>query len=303
MEEETNKDKPSEGSPTPVDSTPPVITERFIDVAKVFREKAPRAARWMPFFIWYLRRIVHEKDINAFLYAHRDDDAPSFAAAVIEFFGVSVEVRGLENVPLKERILLAANHPLGGLDGIILLDLIGKHRVGGELKIVINDILMNLPPLRPFFIPVNKHGSNKENVALFNQTFEQENCILYFPAGLVSRKHAGGIIKDLEWHSTFIKKAVQSERDIIPIHVGGRNSNFFYNLSRLRKWLGIKGNIEMLYLVDEMYGQRGKKINITIGKPIPYATFDRSRSAKEWAQLMQDHVYRLETDPDAVFGV
>lgn len=305
MQEETNKPQEEQSLPSssePTESDKIVITERFIDVERVFRDKAPRAARWIPFFVfWYLRRIVHEKDINAFVYAHRDDDAPTFAAAVREFFGLTVEVRGLENLPTTGRQIAAANHPLGGLDGILLMDLIGKQR--SDLKVIVNDLLMNLPQLHAYFIPVNKHGSNKENIALFNQTFAQENCILYFPAGLVSRKQAHGIIKDLEWQPTFIKKAIQSKRDVVPIHVGGRNSNFFYNLARLRKWLGIKGNIEMLYLVDEMYGQKGKHIPITIGKPIPYTVFDRSRNAQEWAALVQEHVYRLSEDPNAVFEV
>jgi putative hemolysin len=156
----------------------------------------------------------------------------------------------------------------------------------------VNDLLMNLSSLKEFFIPVNKHGSNAENIRIFNQAFASEVLLLYFPAGLVSRKVNGKII-DLEWKKTFLSKSIKYKRDIIPMYISGRNTNFFYNLANWRKRLGIKANIEMLYLVDEMFKQKNKIINITFGKLIPIETFDKRHTHAEWAQILRDHVYAL----------
>jgi putative hemolysin len=158
----------------------------------------------------------------------------------------------------------------------------------------VNDILLSFKNLKDLFIPVNKHGkSGSESVKMINAQFASDQLTLVFPAGLVSRKQAGGIIKDLEWKKSFITKAKQYQRDIIPVYVEGCNSKFFYNLSRWRKRLGIKANIEMFYLMDEMYKQRGQKITIYFGKPIKYSTFDKSKSDEQWAHEVKEIVYRL----------
>jgi hypothetical protein len=187
-----NEQNIPENTPIPPENTTTttetvVITERFIDVQKVFSQKSPRLARWIPWFVFnYLRRIIHEKQVNAFLYEHRDDDAKTYSRAVRDYFKLDVVIHGAENLPLTGRCIAASNHPLGGLDGILLMDLIGQLRT--DLQVVVNDLLMNIPQLRPYFIPINKHGSNKENLTIFNKAFADENIILYFPAGLVSRK-------------------------------------------------------------------------------------------------------------------
>jgi putative hemolysin len=158
----------------------------------------------------------------------------------------------------------------------------------------VNDILMNLPNLKELFIPLNKHGSNAENVKIFNDSLESDNLILFFPAGLVSRKSKNGIV-DLEWKKTFITKAVKFQRDIVPVHISGQNTGFFYNLANLRKKLNIKSNIEMLFLVDEMYKQKEKKITITFGKPIPVGVFDKRFAQSEWAEIVKNFVYQIGT--------
>jgi putative hemolysin len=154
---------------------------------------------------------------------------------------------------------------------------------------------MNVPGLQPLFIPINKHGKNTDNVQLIDETFASEKVILYFPAGLVSRKQKGGVIRDLEWKKTFITKARKYQRDIIPVHISCRNSDFFYNLANWRKRLGIKANLEMLYLVDEMVKQKDKPVRIRFGVPIPYGTFDKTRTDSQWAQWMKERVYSLES--------
>lgn len=267
------------------------ITERTIDVERVFREKSPGLARWIPGFVFsYLRRVVHESWINNFLYQNRDIEGLPFVDAIIKGFGANVVVRGLENIPKEGRCILASNHPLGGLDGVALMQAVG--RVREDIVFPVNDILTYLPNLQVLFIPINKHGSNTENIKIIQETFESEKLVLYFPAGLVSRKQKGKI-EDLEWKKTFIAKAVQYKRDIVPIFINGQNSKFFYNLANFRKKVGIKANIEMLYLVDEMFKYKNKTIEIIIGQPVPYQTFDKRHNYNGWAKQVKKHVYNI----------
>ena len=267
------------------------ITERTIDLEKVFREKNPRGTRFIPGFVFgYLRRIIHEKEINAFLYNNRDKIGLDFVDALISYFAVTLKVIGEENLPTAGRNMIAANHPLGGLDGVALMHTVGKKRK--DIVFPVNDILMFLPNLQPLFIPINKHGSNTENLQIIHNTFESEKLMLYFPAGLVSRKQ-NGKIEDLEWKKTFISKAKQFKRDIIPTFVNGRNSNFFYNLALFRKNLGLKANIEMLFLPKEMFSQKKKTIEIKFGQPIPYETFDKRYNYNEWALRIKKYVYAM----------
>jgi putative hemolysin len=157
----------------------------------------------------------------------------------------------------------------------------------------VNDLLMFVPGLKPLFIPINKHGKNIENVEIIHQTFASDKTILYFPAGLVSRKQKGGKILDLDWKKTFVTQARRYQRDIIPVYISGRNTNFFYNLANLRKKLGIKANIEMMLLPDEMMRQNNKTVRLTFGNPIPWSSFDRSHTDPEWAQIIKEKVYGL----------
>lgn len=267
------------------------ITKRTIDVERVFKEKSPAIAKWIPGFVFsYLRRVVHEEWINNFLYQNRNIDGLEFVDAIIEGFGAKVVMKGEENIPKQGRYILASNHPLGGLDGVALMQAVG--RVRKDIIFPVNDILTNLPNLRVLFIPINKHGSNTENIKIIQDSFESEKLVLYFPAGLVSRKQ-NGIIKDLDWKKTFIAKAKQYKRDVIPIYIKGQNSRFFYSLANIRKSFGIKANIEMLYLVDEMFKYKNKTIEIIVGKPIPYQSFDKRHNFNEWAKLVKEHVYEI----------
>jgi putative hemolysin len=212
---------------------------------------------------------------------------------MLKFFHLTIELIGEEKLPDDGRCIFAANHPWGGLDGHIAMVMIGKKYGKDKYKCLVNDLLMNLKNLHGVFIPVNKHG--KQDSMLVEQldtAFKSETQILTFPSGLVSRKIKGQVM-DLEWKKSFINKAKQYQRDIIPIHMGGENSNFFYRLYRFRKAIGIKANIEMLYLIDETYKHRGKHITVTIGEPIPWQTFDRSKRPLAWAKWVKDKVYKL----------
>ena len=277
----------------------PVITDRFLDIERVFSAKNPRMAKSIPGFVFrFLSRIIHQEELNDFIFRNKDKWGLDYVKAILDDFKITTKVINPPVLPPDRKFLVASNHPLGGMDGIALLHETGK--IKKDVIFPVNDLLMNLPNLYELFIPINKHGSNAENIRLFNETFSSDMLILYFPAGLVSRKQ-GGIIKDIEWKKTFLTKAKSSGRDIIPVFISGRNTGFFYNLANLRKRLGIKANIEMLFLVDEMYKFKNKVIPITFGKPIPVSVFDKSKTDQQWASLLREHVYKLEADPDQDF--
>ena len=269
-----------------------------IDVKQVFYDKNPRLARLIPGFVFnYLKRIVHEEDINSFLAKHGNKRNLEFIHAIIDDFHVGINVLGSENVPERGRFIFAANHPLGGFDGVILMKIISEHY--SDFRFLVNDILMNLKNIQDLFIPINKHGRLAvEAASQIDEAFRSDIQILTFPSGFVSRKIHGQII-DLPWQKSFISKAVKFQRDIIPVHFSGRNTNFFYRLATIRKFLGIRANIEMLYLVDETYRHRNENLTIKIGKPISWKTFDESKKPIVWAKWVKEQVYAL----DGVFDV
>lgn len=275
--------------------------ERLIDIEKVIAGKNPHLLKILPkFLINYFKRVIHQDELNEALYRHRNEFGLEFVGEVLKELKVNVVVKGEYNLIQADRFVAVSNHPLGGLDGMALMNVVG--RVKGDIVVPSNDFLLHLPNLRPLFIPVNKHGSNAKNIAYFDEAFSSDKTMLYFPAGLCSRKINGNII-DLEWKKTFLSKAKKSDRDILPVHISGRNSNFFYNLANIRKWLRLKANIEMIFLVDEMFRQDNKDIVITFGKPIPFSTFDKRMNDSKWAAKIREHVYRLESDPDELFKI
>ncbi|RUT78136.1 1-acyl-sn-glycerol-3-phosphate acyltransferase [Ancylomarina longa] len=261
-----------------------------IDIEKVFAGKSEKLAKLLPnFIIRYLKRIIHQDELNDFLSRNHHKQGIEFADSVLEELDISFKIEGLENINKEDRYLFASNHPLGGPDGIILISIFGK--IYPEIKFLVNDILMNIRNLSDVFIPINKHGGQAKEAALkLEKAYKSDAAILTFPAGLVSRKQKGKI-EDLDWKKSFIAKSVKHQRNIVPIHIDGRNSDFFYNLANLRKFFGLKSNLEMLYLPNELFKQRGKTFTVRIGKPISYQTFDKSYS--KWAEKMKKETYKL----------
>lgn len=265
-----------------------------IYIEQLFRSKSPKLAKMIPGFLYsYLKRMIHQDEINDFIMQYGDQKGIDFADAVLNYLNISYQVVGEENLPTSEkRCIFVSNHPLGGPDGIILISFLGRHYEG--LKFPVNDLLLNLKNLNMIFLPINKHGAQaKEAVAMIEDAYMSRNQMIMFPAGLVSRKQKEGI-KDLEWQKSFISKAVQHQRDVIPIYIEGKNSNFFYNLANFRKRIRLKANLEMLYLPDETFKQRNKSFTLYIGQPIPWQTFDRSKKPIEWAQEIREYVYCLK---------
>lgn len=267
--------------------------KKFIDVEQVFASKNPSLLKVIPkFFISYLKRIVHQKEINAFLAEKGHLKGVDFCRSVLDdLFGAKYSAIGLEKLPSQGRFIFASNHPLGGLDGIALIVAVSEKYP--NIKFPVNDILLNLKPLQEIFVPINKHGGHSKTAArLIEEAYESDAQILMFPAGLVSRKQKG-VIRDLEWKNNFVRKAVKHQRDIVPVHITGHNSNFFYRLANLRKFLGIKANIEMLYLPDEMFKQFNQNLTIRFGTPIPWQEIKDTGKPDEWARKIKEKCYQL----------
>jgi len=278
----------SEAKPVPYMHKPEIIT---IDIEKVLKNKAPNA-HIPKFIVNYLRRIVHEKELNEFFKQYPGIKNLEFIEAAFEFLHVTTSIEGKENLPHGGNYIFAGNHPLGGLDGITTGYLLGKE-YDGKIRFFSNDILMNLEPMRELFIPVNKVGSqNKNHATMMQDLYESDNNLLTYPAGMCSRKVKGKVV-DLEWKKNFISKAIEYKRDVVPIYFEARNSNFFYNMANLRKFLHIKVNIEMLYLVNEMFKKRGQHFRIKIGQPIPWQTFDKTKTLTAWAAWVKEIVYQM----------
>ena len=276
----------------------------LIDLRKIFTAKVPKLMKYMPNWLFRkIQKLLHEDDINEILTKYGHLQGVDFINALIADFNLELELQGVDNLMASERVLVASNHPLGGLDGIALIAAVGNHR--GKTLTPVNDFLMFVKPLEPIFIPVNKVGSatanREENIRLFNETFEGDATICYFPFGLCSRKTDDGKIQDLDWKKTFLTKSKAYQRDIVPVHIEGRNSNFFYNLARWRKKLKIKVNIEMAFLVNEFFNQRNKKLTISFGKPIPYQSFDRRFTDAQWAEKLRTFSYQLGDDCNLIF--
>lgn len=259
-----------------------------IDVEEILKSKGIRNAP--KFLVKFLKKIAHQDELNDLLYKCRGLEGAEFATKALEILNISYRLHNPENIPHdKGRYIFASNHPLGGLDGLILISLIGKEM--GDVRFVVNDLLMFVKPLEPIFVPVSKFGKvNQGNADKINSAFESDAQMLYFPAGLCSRLIKGEIV-DLEWKKTFVTKAVEYNRDIIPIHFSGRNSPFFYRLAKVRKFLGIKFNIEMMFLVDELFKQKGGTFDIHIRKVIPVSSITKEKNFKQWTEYIRNISY------------
>ena len=271
------------------------VTEKTIDIDKILKGKLGAKAKFVPgFLVSWLKRVVHEDQVNAFLWESRDKVGVEWLEECVKYLDMTLQVEGRENLPdpADGRLYtFVSNHPLGGEDGVALGAIIGRH-YDGRFRYLVNDLLMNLPGLAPVCIPINKTGSQSRNFpAMVEAGFQSDNHMLMFPAGLCSRKK-NGEIRDIPWTKTFISKSVEYQRDVVPIHFGGQNSNAFYRLANFSDRF-LPFNLAMMFLVDEMYKNVHKTFRVSIGKPIPWQTFDKSRKPAEWAQYVREHVYTL----------
>ena len=265
-----------------------------IDVRRVIEAKNPRLAKLLPnFVIDRISSIIHQDELNSFFEEAEGLCGIDFANKALERLSVTYTEVVEEEGALKEdgKYIFVSNHPLGGLDGLILISCLGKRYK--NLKFLVNDFLMHVKPMESIFVPVNKVGGmTKEYSRGIEEMYSSENQLLYFPAGLCSRLIKGRVT-DLQWQPSFYKKALASGRQIVPVHFSGRNSGFFYRLARIRKFLGIKFNVEMIYLPDEMIRAAGSHYTISIGKPITPQPYGKREHLAQLVQEVREASYKL----------
>lgn len=271
------------------------LTEKTIDLDNILRSKLGKKAKWVPRpLVWWLKHIIHQDEVNRYLWESRHLQGTEWLEECVRYLDTTLDIVGEENLPAKDDGRLytfVSNHPLGGEDGVALGAIIGRH-YDGNFRYLVNDLLMNLPGLAPVCIPINKTGSQSRDFPkMVEAGFQSNNHMLMFPAGLCSRRKKG-VIEDIPWKKTFISKSVEYQRDVVPIHFGGQNSNFFYRLANFSDRF-LPFNLAMLFLVDEMYKNVHKTFRVSIGKPIPWQTFDKSKTPMEWAQFVKEQVYKL----------
>ena len=268
-----------------------------LDINAIIASKSERLAKCAPkFLIRWMKKIIHQDELNQILQYSNGTIDVEFADKVLQWLNVKSNVKFIDRESLdpRRKYIFVSNHPLGGLDGLTLISLFGK--TFGNIKFVVNDILMNVIPLRNIFVPVNKHGRmGKDYGQMIHDAYASDSQILYFPAGLCSRLIKGEIT-DLEWKKNFIKQARKYDRDIVPIYFSGQNSKFFYRLAKIRKALGIKFNIEMIFLPDEMFKQKNSIFDVIIGKPIPISSIDTSKNLQEWCEEIREKCYELKPE-------
>ncbi len=261
-----------------------------IDLEAILDQKLKRRLpRWL---IHRLQRIIRERELNAVLRHAFPAAGWLFATRVLEYLGISVEARGLDNIPSEGRFVFASNHPLGGLDGIALIALLGRIYGDGGIQFPVNDLLMNVRPLKGVFVPINKYkGQGRGGTLAISGAYASDAQILIFPAGLVSRLQEEGI-RDLKWQKSFVAKAKETGRSIIPVYFGGVNTMRFYRWARWRKKLGLKFNFEQVLLPGELCRATGKRFTVTFGKPIDPAVLDKVTPSLR-GEIVKDRVYAL----------
>jgi len=271
-----------------------MVEDKFIDIEKLIAERNPKLLKRMPkFLLNFFKRILHEEEVNDFISKHKDVYDADFCDAVVDYFDISMNVVGKERIPEDGGCIFAVNHPLGGMDAIAIVS--AMRDVREDIKFIVNDVLMNLDNLKNMFVGVNKLGKNlTESLRKVDATFNTDQAVFVFPAGLVSRKQKGRV-EDLEWKKTFVTRARKYNQPILPVYIDGKLSNFFYNLANLRALLGIKVNIEMFFLVNELYKQKGRSIDLVFGNLImPDHIQNSDLSDREWAQEIKNRVYQLK---------
>jgi len=263
-----------------------------IDIEKVIGSKNPKLLKIIPsFLINFAKKLIHQREINEILEHHGHLKGKAFASAALGDLGIKYRVHGIEKIKKERRYMFVSNHPLGGLDGMILIEVFGE--MFENVKFVVNDLLMHIEPLKSVFVPVNKYGRQKiDNTKMILEAYDSNAQILYFPAGLCSRM-VNGKIQDLEWKKSFVNQAIKHGRDIVPIFFGGRNSTFFYKFANIRKSLGIKFNYETILLPREMFLQRNAVFNIFIGEPVSHEILVTEGSPAYWSERLRREVYNL----------
>lgn len=261
----------------------------------MLKERLGARSRYVPrVLVGMVERLICQEELNGLLERNFPLRGPDFCRAVLADLGVRLKMRGTENMPTNPRCIIVSNHPLGGLDGVSMIAHISQHYDNMPVHFVVNDLLMAVEPLRECFIPINKHGSqSRDSAATIDTILAGEDPVVIYPAGLVSRLGSDGKIADLVWRKMVVSKAIESKRDIVPVHFDGENSRSFYRWARFRKRIGLKFNYEMVLLPREVIRSKGKTFTLTCGKPIPWQSLQGGPKAASEAAMLRNIVYSL----------
>ena len=269
------------------------MSKKFVDVEEIIADKNANLLKRLPRFVLsYLKKILHQDEVNQIIYENTELKNEEFCKEIVNRFNLKLHVFGEGNIPQNGGVIFVVNHPLGGMDAMALVDIMSRYRK--DIKFIVNDVLLTLENLKGLFVGVNKYGKNaKDSLRDLDQLFASDQAIFIFPAGLVSRQ-VDGEVRDLDWKKTFVTQAKKYNKTVVPVLLDGRLSPFFYRLAKWRIFFGIKANIEMLYLVNELFKQRGKEISVTFGKPILSDVFTQEKTDKQWAAWVREKVYKLK---------
>jgi len=267
-----------------------ILEQRYPD----FVTHHSKAARTLSRFLGFL---FYQSRFEQFAREYPHLEGFDFVEAALRFFDFTLRLREDERkrIPATGRVVIVANHPIGSLDGLALLHLVREVRP--DVKVVANDMLAVLDPLKPVLLPVNNMGGHtpRENLRNIKQHLRDDGALIIFPAGEVSRFGPKGV-KDGRWQPGFIKMARSTGAPVLPIFVAGRNSLFFYSISFLAKPLST------LWLIREMFKQSHNTVDARVGNPIPFDVYSRfDASSHHLAGLFRKHVYRLARGRRGIF--
>jgi putative hemolysin len=266
----------------------------LLDVEKVL---GPKLMKKLPrFAVNFFKRRIHQDEINDCIMHAEHYKGAGFFDEALNYVGITFQIRGEENLDPGKKYLFAGNHPLGGPEALIIGSVF-RRIYGDGFKVPVNHLLANLKPLNEFFVPVRVYGSNR-NRELGEQIadmFRSDYQVLVFPAGMCARKIKGKVT-EMPWKKMFITQSRKFERDVVPIHISGFNSRRFFFFTKLSMFLKLKFNLGMIFLVDELFNKKGQEFVVTFGKPVPYTTFDKTKTDLQWAAEIKDQVEALSKD-------
>jgi putative hemolysin len=274
---------------------------KYIDLSKIVKEQYPKLYKKLPrFVLWLIKGVIRQKRLNQIINKYIEYDGVAFTDRMLEELHLTLEIEGKENLPENSRCIFVANHHFGILDGMILGNIVG-HKYGRFMGIS-NDAFNLIPQLKSSVTSVNVYGKSAKNQILeLDKLYKSDLPINHFPSGEVSRKYKGKV-EDREWQKSFITKAISEKRDIVPIFFHGQNSRLFYAIHSIRKFLGLKANIELILLPSEILKKNKQKIKVTIGKPIKWAYLDNGTPHQLVAEKLRQYVYNLKTEPVKEFS-
>ncbi|MEN9444575.1 MAG: hypothetical protein RIS47_1465 [Bacteroidota bacterium] len=274
---------------------------KYWDIKAIIREKSPVGSRFIPWFvIGYIKnKVIHEDGVNDILNKLEGLYGTDWMTKALEILNVTIVVEGEENIPRTGENVFIANHPLGNIDGMAYFSILSRYFK--KIRSISNALLQHFPNIDELYVPVDiLNERSKESLLGVDRLYREPGQIIHFPAGAVSRD-IDGVIKDLPWKKSFVNKSIEYQRTIVPVFIHEQNSKFFYRLSRLRMFLGIKRPIELFYLVDEMFKKRNITLRFTIGTPIPASRLTKDKRPQEWCEIIRAYTYSLATNPDAKF--